>query len=41
MLNLEKDNHTNLLFNINDILVINSIHAVPVFLYLNTGFSLP
>lgn len=41
MLNLEKDNHTNLLFNINDIVVINSIHAVPVFLYLNTEFFSP
>ena len=41
MLNLEKDNYTNILFNINDIVVINSIHAVPVFLYLNTEFFSP
>ena len=41
MLSLEKDNHSNFLFNINDIVVINSIHAVPVFLYLNTEFFSP
>jgi hypothetical protein len=38
---LEKDNFSNLFFNINDIIVINSTSAVPIFLFLNTEFFSP
>lgn len=39
--NLEKDNHTNILININDILVINPIQALPTFIYMNSKYFLP
>ncbi|RZD40114.1 MAG: hypothetical protein CXT73_06815 [Methanobacteriota archaeon] len=38
---LEKDNFSNLFFNIGDIVVINSAHAAPLFLFLNTELFSP
>ena len=38
---LEKDGFANLFFNINDIIVINPTHAIPIFLFLNTEFFSP
>jgi|UniRef100_A0A6C0IS41 hypothetical protein len=40
-MNLEKDMVSNLFFSIDDIVVINSSSAVPIFLYLNTQFFSP
>lgn len=38
---LEKDNCSNLLININDIMVINPRMAIPNFFYMNTKYLLP
>lgn len=38
---LEKDNCSNLLININDIMVINPRLAIPTFFYMNTKYLLP
>ena len=38
---LEKDNCSNLLININDIMVINPRLAIPNFFYMNTKYLLP
>ena len=39
--NLEKDDFSNLLINLNDIMVINPRMAIPDFFYMNTKYLLP
>ena len=39
--NLEKDNFSNLLINLNDLFVINPIQALPTYFYMNTKYFLP
>lgn len=38
---LEKDNYSNLLININDLLIVNPYLAIPNFIYINTKYFLP